>query len=319
MHLTLLPLTSLAASAAAAATSSRDASRPQHWLYSSQVDELALKLLDNPALVGVQALYSWKSLEPRQDEYDFSAIKSDIARVGEKGKRFWVQLQDRSFSPANDPVPEYMHAAQYNNGSAPTCDGETCDTDFKIDGWAAQQWNPEVRKRYQALLGALARELDGDIVGLNLPETAITVNQGDYNFTSEAYFRGQLENAAYAAKAFGDSYVVQYVNFWPDGWNDANGYLSRSFEFYARHQVGVGGPDLIPFKAAQVDNSYPFIAEYHDRVPISVVAVQEPDLDEVNPRTGMKFTKQEFVDYADNVLKVRIIFWATASPWLKSS
>ncbi|KID77902.1 uncharacterized protein G6M90_00g036660 [Metarhizium brunneum] len=319
MHLLLLTLVSLAASTVAAPASGSNASSLQHWLYSSQIDDKAIELLDSPDLIGVQALYSWKSLEPSQDEYDFSTIKNDISRVQAKGKKFWVQLQDRTFSATNDPVPKYMHTPQYNNGSAPTCDGEACDIDFKVDGWMAQQWNPEVRRRYQALLSALSEELDGKITGLNLPETSIAVNQSQDNFTNEAYFRGELENAGFAAKVFNKTYIVQYVNFWPDGWNDANNRFTESFDFYAEHGVGVGGPDLIPFKKAQVSNSYPFIAKYHDKVPVAVVAVQEPDLEELNPRTGMKFTKEEFVDYAHNVLKVRIIFWATSSPWLQSN
>ncbi|OAQ74106.1 beta-galactosidase domain-containing protein [Pochonia chlamydosporia 170] len=303
----------------AAPAACNNASSLQHWLYSSQIDDQALKLLENPELVGVQALYSWKSLEPSQNEYDFSNIKNDMARVSAKGKKFWIQLQDRTFSPTNDPVPKYMHTPQYNNGSAPTCDGETCDTDFKIDGWMAQQWNPEVRKRYQALLSALSKEFDGQITGLNLPETSIEVNEKENNFTNEAYFRGELENAGHAVSVFKKSYVVQYVNFWPDGWNNANNRFTDSFDYYAEHGVGVGGPDLIPYKEGQVKNSYPFITKYHDKVPITVVAVQEPDLKAINPVTNTNFTKAEFVDYATNVLKVRIIFWATSSPWLQSS
>ncbi|KAG8423506.1 hypothetical protein J3458_000394 [Metarhizium acridum] len=47
----------------------------------------------------------------------------------------------------------------------------------------------------------------------------------------------------------------------------------------------------------------PFIAKYHHEVPITSVAVQELDLKELNLQTGLKSTKEAFVDYADNVLK----------------
>lgn len=63
----------------------------EQWLYSSEVDDAALALLRQD-IVGVQALYSWKSLE----------------------KQLWVQLQDRTFNPTNDPVPIYMHSVYYN-------------------------------------------------------------------------------------------------------------------------------------------------------------------------------------------------------------
>ncbi|KAK2613013.1 hypothetical protein QQS21_000942 [Conoideocrella luteorostrata] len=319
MRCSIFSLAVIASNALATPGTPRNGSSTlQHWLYSSQIDDTALTILNRSDLVGVQALYSWKLLEPFQGEYNFGNIKTDYERVRSKDKKFWIQLQDRTFNANNDPVPKYMNTPMYNNGSAPTCDGETCDTNFKIDGWMAQQWNPMVRKRYQALLSALATEFDGIITGLNLPETSIEVDQTANNFTNEAYFRGELENAGYAARVFNRSYIVQYVNFWPDGWNDGNSRFTDSFNFYAEHGVGVGGPDLIPHKRRQEQNSYPFLTKYHDKVPITVVAVQEPDLNEINHETGKKFTKQEFVDYATNVLDVSIIFWATSSPWLSS-
>ncbi|KAG8423507.1 hypothetical protein J3458_000395 [Metarhizium acridum] len=69
----------------------------------------------------------------------------------------------------------------------------------------------------QALLDALPRELHGKITGLDLPKTSIEVNQIENNSINEAYFRGELENAGFAAKVFKKTCVVQYVNSWPDG------------------------------------------------------------------------------------------------------
>ncbi|KAJ3496627.1 hypothetical protein NLG97_g2524 [Lecanicillium saksenae] len=280
----------------------------QHWLYSSTVDDAALALLQRPDLQGVQALYSWKSLEVGEGVYDFSRLRADYERVRALGKQFWIQLQDRTFNPRNDPVP-----------AAATCDGEDCAVNFRVSGWMAQQWNPAVRARHQALLRALAVEFDGLITGLNLPETAVDVLPGTKNYTNEAYFRGELETAGVAAAAFNKSHVVQYVNFWPDGWNNTNNRLVDSFEYYAAHGVGVGGPDLIPYKPGQVANSYTYIPMYHDRVPIAVVSVQEPDLAEINKDTGKPFTKEEFVRYAVDELRVSIIFWSVESPWLQGS
>ncbi|MFX8164841.1 hypothetical protein ABTL04_21165, partial [Acinetobacter baumannii] len=44
-------------------------------------------------------------------------------------------------------------------------------------GWVAQQWNPALRQRFQALLTALAKQFDGRILGINLPETAIDIDR----------------------------------------------------------------------------------------------------------------------------------------------
>lgn len=290
-----------------------------HWLYSSEIDLTTESLLERDDIVGVQLLYSWKSLERAEGKYDLAAIQRDVDLVHSKGKKLWIQLQDRTFSIKNVPTPAYMQTPLYNNDSVPTCDSDDCEMDFKQAGWMAAQWNPHVRERYQALLHALASALDGRIEGINLPETAVDVDTTKDDYNSEAYFQGELENAGYAASVFAESLVVQYVNFWPDGWADDNGYLTKSFEFYAQHGIGVGGPDLIPFSMAQEKNSYPLISEYRDRVPISVIAVQEPDLTKINPHTGQPFTKEEFVDYARNRLGIDIIYWATSSPWLQST
>ncbi|KAK3196597.1 hypothetical protein K4F52_000479 [Lecanicillium sp. MT-2017a] len=320
MRLLLLLAAAAAQGSTARASCNTTKSTIQHWLYSSTVDATALSILSRPDIAGVQALYSWSALEPAQDAYDFSAIHADYDQVvGRLGKKLWIQLQDRTFNPRRDPVPGYMHTEAYNNGSAPTCDGETCDADFQVSGWMAQQWNPAVRTRYHALLRALAAEFDRLVTGLNLPETSIAVDEKANGYSHEGYFRGELENAGYAAAVFNESYVVQYVNFWPDGWADDNGRFTESFDYYAAHGVGVGGPDLIPGKKAQVKNSYKFIPKYCGKVPVTVIAVQEPDLEEVNPGTGRKFTKEEFVDYAVNELKVGIIFWAASTPWLQGN
>ncbi|KAH0493352.1 hypothetical protein TgHK011_000026 [Trichoderma gracile] len=213
MHFSYLAMAALVAQALAAPPKPVS-STLQHWLYSSQVDEQSLALLDRPGIVGIQALYSWKSLEPDESQYDFSSIRRDYQKVLAKGKKFWIQLQDRTFSAGNDPVPKYMHTPYYNNGSAPSCDGDSCDADFEVTGWVAQQWNPRVRQRYQALLSALAEEFDGKVTGLNLAETSIAVDEDANNYTNESYFLGELENAGFAAKVFRKSYAVQYVNFW---------------------------------------------------------------------------------------------------------
>lgn len=171
MHFYHLAFSALAGQALAAPSpAAKNHSTPQNWLYTPQIDDVALKLLDRPDIVGTQAQYSWKSLEPAQGQYDFSQITEDYKTVRAKGKKFWVQLQDRTFDPANDPVPKYLKTPYYNNGSVPSCDGTTCDGDFVVSGHVAQQWNARVRSRYQALLKELARNFDGKITGLNLPD-----------------------------------------------------------------------------------------------------------------------------------------------------
>ncbi|KAM3461807.1 hypothetical protein MY5147_009896 [Beauveria neobassiana] len=189
----------------------------EHWLYTSEIDERALDVLNRPDIAGAQVLYNWKSLESNKGEYDFREIRNDLQRVQAK------------------------------------------------DGWVAQQWNPRVRERFQALLKAMAEELNGKIYGLNLAETSIEVDTQANDYTHEGYFLGELENAGYAASVFNKTFTVQ---------------------------------------PGQVANSYPFIAEYRNSLPITVMSVQEPTLNYTNPKTGYRYTKTEFVKYADESYSV---------------
>lgn len=288
------------------------------WLYTGGIDDEAISLLERPEIQGIQSLYTWKSLEPQEDQYDFSSITHDLNLTRSMGKHLWVQIQDRTFSIANDPVPKYLHRPVYNNGSVPQCDGEDCDNNFVAGGWATAQWNSHVRQRFQRLLKALAASFDGDVYGFNLPETAIEVqsNNTATGYTCQRYFEGTLDNARYAARVFKKSYAVQYVNFWPCGWANENNYLSDSFQFFADNGVGVGGPDNIPYKKTMENNAYPYMSKYRNQVPINVVAVQEPDLAAINPNTSKAFTKEEFLSFAEKRLGAQILFWALSSPWL---
>jgi hypothetical protein len=291
----------------------------QNFVYLGQDElEAALPILDRPDIQGAQVLYIWKNLEPRKGVYDFSMIEHDLALARAHHKQFWLQIQDRSFRPEARWFPKYLlDDPEYGGGIARQYDER--DGAFVPAGWVVRQWDPEVRVRYQALIAALAKEFDGRILGFNGEESAADVgNSPPGGYSCDAYFEGTKENILFARAAFKQSHVVQYVNFWPCGWNNAHSYMSRFFEFAAANHIGVGGPDVVPNWPGQMRNSYPFIRAYRDKVPIVAMAVQEPTLDYINPRTQRPFTKDEFVNFAIDYLGVGIIFWSKDSPWLKA-
>ncbi|KHN97456.1 uncharacterized protein MAM_04471 [Metarhizium album ARSEF 1941] len=277
----------------------------RQWLYASELDERSLALLDRPDIEGIQVIYRWRVLEPERDTYDFSQIYTDLEAVQSKQgkKKLWIQLQDRTFGPRIQAVPAYLKTED-SNSTVPQCAGDDgCDGDAEVAGWVAAQWNPRVRERFQALVkkSLMARSTSGPLSG---------------NFNPQTYFDATLDNAKYAAEAFKTTYVVQYVNFWPNGTSNANNYLSDSFQFLAKNGIGIGGPDNLPYRPFQVANSYPYLWEYRNKVPISVIAIQEPDLSATSPNTSLPYTKDEFLDYAINHLGSKILFWATSAPWL---
>jgi hypothetical protein len=292
---------------------------PVNFLYTSSGDLTKLTpLLNRSNIQGVQILYSWQSLEPGKDRYDFSQIEADLKITNSLHKKLFVQVQDRFFRPQDRSIPRYLlEEPEYAGGLVPQTDnpGEGKPVAY---GWAAAQWNPNLRKRYQRLLEELARHFDGRIYGVNLPETAIDIDvkHPPAGFTCDRYFAAELETMGVARQAFQRTYVVQYVNFWPCEWNNDHQYMSRTFEFAVAHKIGLGGPDIVPYRKGQMKNSYPFFHQYKGQLVLVAMAVQEPTLTYTNPATGKHFTKEEFVAFARDYLGVGAIFWSTSSPWL---
>ncbi|TCL74658.1 hypothetical protein [Rhizobium sp. BK251] len=293
---------------------------PQNFIYTSSGNLAGAKtLLARPDIGGAQVVYNWKSLEPAKGEYDFSAIEQDLALAQSLGKKLFIQVQDRFFSPKARNIPDYLLTEpEYDGGLTAQFDnpGENKPVG---SGWVAQQWNPAVRERYQALLKALAEKFDGKVYGINLPETAIDLDPKNEpkGYSCDAYFEGEMANLAFARKAFLKSQVVQYVNFWPCEWENDHNYMGRLFKFAAEYNVGLGGPDIVPNRKAQMKNSYPFFNQYKGKLAYVGMAVQEPTLTYKNPTTKKPFTKEEFTAFAQDYLGASVIFWSVRSPWLK--
>jgi hypothetical protein len=293
---------------------------PRNYVYMGQDDlDLALTLLERPDVEGVQIMYVWRNLEPRKGEYDFSMIEHDLALAQARGKGMFVEVLDRFFQPASRYLPQYMlDDPEYGGGLARQFDDHVRGQPPVAAGWVARQWDPEVRARFQALLGALAAQFDGRIEGLILTETAANVDRDNApeGYSCSTYFDAEVENAIFARRAFRRSAVVQYANFWPCGWADANGYMSRFFQVAVANGIGVGGPDIVPNRPGQMRNSYPFIRRYGDQVPLVAMAIQEPTLEYIDPETGAPFTREAFTSFATDYLGVDVIFWARNAPWL---
>ncbi|MEO7277698.1 MAG: hypothetical protein ABIW33_06725 [Sphingomicrobium sp.] len=293
---------------------------PANYLFidDGQIDDYAA-ILDHADIAGVQRIYTWRALEPREGRYDFSAIEHDLASTGRHHKGLFIQIQDRFFEAKARNLPAYLlEEPRYGGGLARQADyaGEGQPTG---SGWVAKQWNPRVRARFQALLHALAMRFDGRVAGINLPESAADLMPREKRdgFTCDAYFNAELDNMAFAGRAFSRSAVVQYVNFWPCEWNNDHGYMARIFAFAASHGIGLGGPDIVPFRKGQMRNSYPFFHRYRGKLKLVAMAVQEPTLTYTNPQTGKRFTQGEFVEFARDYLGANIIFWTVSAPWLR--
>lgn len=295
---------------------------PKNYLFASGGALRDIEaMIRRPDIAGVQVVYPWKRLERGPEVYDFSAIEADLAYLESLDRALFVQLQDRFFSPEARRLPDdLLNDPVYGGGLVPQR-ASPDDPEGVLLGWAAVQWNTALRARYQKLIAALAQRFDGRIAGINLPETSIDIDmEGERwrsGFSCDRYFEATRQNAAFARRVFRRSAVVQYVNFWPCEWNNDRRYMSRLFEFAKRNGLGLGGPDIVPWKAGQMKNAYPFFHRDKGQLTLVAMAVQEPTLAYLNPATGRPFTRDEFVAFAQDYLGVDIIFWSTEAPWLQ--
>ncbi len=296
-----------------------------HYVFFGQDREKikeAASFLKTTALEGAQVTYSWRQLEPKQDEYDFSYIREDLAFLSSKGKKLFIQLQDVTFSESRINVPRYLlQDVMYNGGAAKQYHVKEGDEENAVvAGWAARRWDPAVQARFHKLLFALGREFDGSIEGINFAETSVgfgyTGRLFPKGFSFEIYRDAIITNMKTLKQAFPKSVAIQYANFMPGEWRPTKdrGYLRAVFEAAKASKVGVGGPDLLPNRPGQLKSSYPLIREAAGIVPVGI-AVQDGNYDDVDPKTGKHLTIAELIKFATEYLKVDYIFWCTQEPY----
>lgn len=271
---------------------------------------------------GAQLKYTWKELEPTKNNYNLSLIMNDLEFLNARGKKLFIQIQDVSFDLDIINVPEYLrNEPEYGGGADIAYQFEDEEETKAIpEGWVARRWDPKVRERFQLLLAVLGEKLDGNIEGINLPETAVEFgNKGDYHpkgFTFEIYRDSLLDTMKALKDAFPNTVVIQYANFMPGEWLpwEDHSYLKSVYDYAKDSNVGVGGPDLLPFRKGQLNNSYPFIRQSAGIVPTGV-AVQWGNYEDTNPETGERISISEIFEFGKDNLKLDYIFWGTQEPF----
>ena len=277
--------------------------------------------LETKAFEGAQLKYTWRELEPEKDKYDFSAIRKDLVFLTSKAKKLFIQLQEVSFSPTRVLVPKYLLTDAYNGGVAPQYEIDNGDEEHAREaGWVARRWDPAVRERFHKLLQALGKEFDGKITGINLPETSIGFGETGRlrppGYSDEIYRDAVITNMKALKSAFPKSVAIQYANFMPGEWlpGDDKSYLRTVYKEARALGVGVGGPDLLPFRRGQNNHSYPLIKASAGLVPTGI-AVQDGNYSDPDPKTGKRVTIAELLAFATDQLNVDYVFWCTEEPY----
>ncbi len=295
-----------------------DAADVHHYVFFNRDRERIAEasFLSLKALEGAQLKYTWRELERQKDQYDFGDIQRDLSFLRSKGKKLFIQLQDVSFDTNIVNVPRYLlKEDRYHGGADLQYNIENDDEDHATPaGWVARRWDPAVQERFHLLLLALGRQFDSQIEGINLAETAVDFGDGGKlfpkGFSPDVYRDAVMTNMLVLKRVFPRSVAMQYANFMPGGGQ----YLQSVYRWAKELKVGVGGPDLLPYKPGQMRYCYPILREFAGEVP-SGIAVQDGNYEHLNPKTGKQVTVPELVEFATQYLRVKYIFWCTQEPY----
>lgn len=314
--LTVLFVGTAMSAQAQAQVQTRAASSPQHFIYVGRDRERLTDtaFLNHPAIAGAQVRYTWRELERARDQYDFQPVIDDIAILAAHGKRLFIQVQDVTFSE-NLPVPDYLMSDAFGGGAERKWEAGASGVQF--DGWMARRWDARVRGRFARLLDTLGTVVDTRIAGINLPETATAFDNGKApprGYSPEAYAEGIKLLMSAARRAFPHAVVIQYANFMPGDDPPSTPFLRDVYAHAAATGVGVGGPDILPFRRFQRLNSLPLIGGRPAHV-VAGMAVQDGNLRDVNPATGQLVTVAELYRYAVQELRLDYIFWGIEEPF----
>src|ERR1041385_1208457 len=278
----------------------------------------AKEFLDTPAFEGAQIDYSWRQLEPGKDEYDFSSIREDLTLLQAHGKKLWIQFQDVSFNPNRINVPKYLlNDPKYNGGADKQYRIKSDEATAIHEGWMARRWDPAVQERLQKLFAALGKEFDGRIEGINLSETSAVFGSSGKLFpngyTREIYRDAIIANMKALKAAFPKSIAMQYANFMPGGRPD----LEVVYKAARASRIAVGGPDLLPFRPFQQENSYPLLRESSGKVRTGL-AVQDGNYGDIDRKTGKPAGIGKLMKFAADDLRLDYIFWCTEEPYFST-
>ena len=283
----------------------------------------AKSFLETPTFDGAQVAYSWRQLEQGKDNYEFSMIREDLVFLETQGKKLWIQIQDVMFSPQWKPVPDYLlRDPKYHGGVDRQYQYKPGDEAHAVavGGGVARRWDPAVRERFQKLILALGKEFDGRVAGINCEETSADFGESGRlfpsGFTPEIYRDAIIANMKVLKRAFPKSITLVYANFMPGEWRPVidRGYLRAVYQAARELKVGVGGPDLLPYKPGQMGSSYPLIRDVAGKVSVGI-AVQDGNSAYINPKTGKRVTIAEQIAFATEYLHADYIFWCIEEPY----
>ncbi len=249
-----------------------------------------------PGMVGIAKRYHWRLLEPTQGNYDFSAIKSDLAWAAANGMRLIVVIDYKTFVDEK-AGPAYLDALDIRN---------------KAGGYTLELWSPTVVTRYNALIKALGAQIDSNsnFEGLANQESALSLDSAtlkSLGYTPEKYRDALINMLSAATVSLPTSRVFWYMNFLVGN----QSYIGTIAAAVAPLGVVMGGPDVWPDNQSLETMAYPYYSQFAGKLPLFV---QVEDINYAQPHMTSGYatkdwTMLELYNFARTKLHVNYMFW----------
>jgi len=258
---------------------------------------------------GIQKAYNWRTLEPQKDQYDFSAIRSDLEFLAKHDKRLIIQVQTKAFGPGQNCCPAYVSGHDYGGGVYPT----------RWGSFNPIIWDPRVNERLNALYQQLGKEFDHEpnLEAAVIPETAVTWNaavKSDVPYTVDGYLKSVEAGMQAMKDAFPHTVVIQYVNMPLE-------VIGPLADYAKAHGIGFGGPDIYPYDPLLNNPQrgvYRLYAPLSGIVPLGA-AVQQNDYSQKAAFRGPpgSATVKEIYDFGREKLHLNYIFWGVRQDYFE--
>ncbi|MEW5788603.1 MAG: glycoside hydrolase [Pseudomonadota bacterium] len=229
-------------------------------------DKVLAEIVQYPAMRGVQKRYLWSTLERGEGQYDFSEIEADLARLARHGKRLVILLQTKSFKATAPAAPLYLEADKYEGGSfSIDIPGSAAAGNKAQSGANLKLWNPLVRDRLTALLGALGNRFNKEpyLEAVALTETALGKPVEGLSAAQERrYFDNLLSVNREMGRAFPNTVTLQFVNY-------PRSILSHFIGAMGEAGIGLGGPDVFPDDPGLLKGAYSYYPRMAGQIPLA--------------------------------------------------
>ncbi|MEQ8205646.1 MAG: hypothetical protein RIA65_05680 [Woeseia sp.] len=276
---------------------------PGHYVALATSDDgpAAIRRALHPGVAGVQKRYTWRELEPREDEYDFTLITADLQVLEEEGAQLVVFVVDKSFRDER-MTPEYLWA-RYTLPIRSRKPGK---------GYVAKRWDPFVVTRMNKLLLEVGKQFDAHprFEGIALQESALGVDTSildSEGYSAEAYRDALIEMLRTARVALPESQVFWYMNYLARGQQ----LLQSVSAAAARDGIVLGGPDALPDSDKLEKHVYPLLHRQRDSTLLFTSAQNDSFRHKRKRSSGGReyWSPLEIFEFSRDELGVQYLFW----------